>query len=128
MKLPTNQFMALSALWFVAGIYALLFRESGQTPPPFPHFDKVAHFSLFFAQIWLLAKAFMQAKQDIPYRGLMIFALIYAISSECAQAMFTLTREGTVADGIADILGCLSALWFAHQTKVAKQQLQANKG
>ena len=47
MKLPANKFTLFAAAWFAAGIYALIFRESGNAPPPFPHFDKAAHFALF---------------------------------------------------------------------------------
>ena len=49
MKLPLNKFTLLAAAWFAASIYALLFKESGNAPPPFPNFDKVAHFITFFA-------------------------------------------------------------------------------
>jgi len=79
MKLPANKFTLFAAAWFAAGIYALIFRESGNAPPPFPHFDKAAHFALFFAQIWLLAKAFIHDGLKIPYRGLLAFALLLLI-------------------------------------------------
>lgn len=62
MKFYINKFSLLAIVWFVAGIYSLIFKESGNTPPPFPNFDKVAHFTLFFAQIWLLAKSYIHEK------------------------------------------------------------------
>ena len=124
MKLPANKFTLFAAAWFAAGIYALIFRESGNAPPPFPHFDKAAHFALFFAQIWLLAKAFIHDGLKIPYRGLLAFALLFAAGSEWAQAAFTVTREGSVGDGIADMLGASAALWLAAKTAAVKNILK----
>ena len=121
MKLPANKFTLFAAAGFAAGIYALIFRESGNASPPFPHFDKAAHFALFFAQIWLLAKAFIHDGLKIPYRGLLAFALLFAAGSEWAQAAFTATREGSVGDSIADMLGASAALWLAAKTAAVKK-------
>lgn len=66
MTLPRNKFTVLAALWFAAAVYSLLLRESEGGAPPFPNFDKVAHFALFFAQFWLLAKAYMTGKHRFP--------------------------------------------------------------
>lgn len=120
MRLPLNKFTALAVLWFFAGIYSLLFRESGNIAPPFPHFDKFAHFCLFLAQFWLLAKAFIAEKQPVPYFSLWLGALIYALGSEWAQAAFTHTREGSLLDGVADMCGASLALWLAKQVEAAK--------
>ncbi|QEY24563.1 VanZ family protein [Neisseria animalis] len=122
MQIPRNKFTLLAALWLAAGIYSLLFRESGGGVPPFPHFDKVAHFALFFAQFWLCAKAFMQEKLAIPYRTLWLTALVYAVAGECAQAVWTATRQGSFADGIADMLGASAALWLAWRVSEAKSK------
>ena len=46
--LPLNKFTLFALAWFVSGVYSLVFMESsGTTPPPFPHFDKLAHCGLF---------------------------------------------------------------------------------
>ncbi|MRN39081.1 hypothetical protein CRG49_006810 [Neisseria sp. N95_16] len=120
MTLPRNKFTALAALWFAAAIYSLLLREPTGGAPPFPNFDKVAHFALFFAHFWLLTKAYMADKHPIPYRGLMIAAVVFAIASECAQAMFTQTREGSFGDAVADVCGAAAALWFTRKIEQAK--------
>lgn len=120
MTLPRNKFTALAAMWFAAVVYSLLLRESDGSVPPFPNFDKVAHFALFFAQFWLLAKAYAAAGRPLPYRGLMIAASVFAVASECAQALFTETREGSAADAAADVLGAAAALWFARKIGQAK--------
>lgn len=110
-----NKWFYLAIIWFVAGIYALIFREStGKNAPPFPHFDKMAHALLFFAQMWLLAKAFLSEKKPIPMVGFWIFALICAVASELGQHFFTLTRQADFWDGVADMVGASVAIYLAH--------------
>lgn len=121
MRIPKNRFALFAVLWFVAAVYSLLFSESDSGAPPFAHFDKVAHFALFFAQFWLLAKAFMQDGLAVPYRLLFMLAVLAAAGSEIAQALFTRTREGSIADGFADMLGAGAALWLAYKVASAKR-------
>lgn len=121
MQIPNNRFLLFAVLWFVAAAYSLLFSESDGGVPPFAHFDKVAHFALFFAQFWLLAKAFMQEGLAVPYRLLFMLAVLAAAGSETAQALFTRTREGSMADGLADMLGAGTALWLAYRVSSAKR-------
>lgn len=114
MKLPLNKWLLLTLLWFVAGIYALIFREAGDNGvPPFPHFDKFAHCFLFLMQTWLLAQAWIKAHKKPPYLFLFVFGLLYAIGSELAQHFFTQTRQGDIFDVLADMLGVCLALQIA---------------
>ncbi len=106
---PKNRFLIFALLWHIACWYGLL-KESSGTPPPFPHFDKFAHFSLFFAQIWLLARNYREAGRQPPWTSLTVFALLFAISSEVAQATLTQTRSGDILDAVADMLGTGAAL------------------
>ncbi|MDO5639864.1 MAG: hypothetical protein Q4G28_08330 [Neisseria sp.] len=122
MNIPFNKFTLLALAWFAGGTYALLFREADGGVPPFPHFDKVAHFALFFGQIWLIAKAYLAEKRAIPYRSLLVLALLVAAGSEVAQAVLTRTREGSWLDGAADLLGACAALWLAHQVAQARRR------
>lgn len=116
MTLPKNKWLAAAILWFIAGIYSLILRESSShIAPPFPHFDKIAHAALFFAQIWLLAKAWLTERKRPPIAALFAFALCYAISSEIAQHLFTQTRQGDPLDALADMLGSSIALYLAHR-------------
>ncbi len=71
------------------------------------------HLALFFAQIWLLTKAFRTDNRPIPYRSLMVFALCFAVVSECAQEWLTETRTGSLGDIFADLTGALLALFAA---------------
>nr|UOP04107.1 VanZ family protein [Conchiformibius kuhniae] len=109
-----NKWLILSMLWWCGGVYALVWREGGGVPvPPFPHFDKVAHFALFFAQTWLLAKAWLCVRRPVPVWGLAVFALCNAVASEWAQAAFTVSRQADVWDGLADMAGAGAALYAA---------------
>lgn len=112
--MPRNKWLFLAVAWLTAGVYGLVLREAtGSNAPPFPHFDKMAHGLLFFVQIWLLCKAYLHENKAIPSVALLIFALIYAVASEWAQATFTLTRQADVWDGVADMLGAMMALTIA---------------
>ena len=93
-------------------------------PLPFPISTRFAHFITFFAQTWLIAKIFLAEQKHVPYKKLLIFALLFAFFSEWAQATFTTTREGSLGDGIADMLGTMAALWFAKKVETAKLQNQ----
>ena len=119
--LPLNKFTAAALIWFAAAIYALLFKEGGNSATPFPHFDKVGHFGLFFGQAWLCAKIFIEDNRNIPYKGILFAALLFAIGSELAQAFLTATRQGSIADGIADMAGTGEAGWGEEKKKKAKR-------
>ena len=67
--LPLNKFTAAALIWFAAAIYALLFKEGGNSAPPFPHFDKVGHFGLFFGQAWLCANYLFKRIGKYPIKA-----------------------------------------------------------
>ncbi|MDO4998133.1 MAG: VanZ family protein [Neisseria sp.] len=117
--LPKNKFSLLALAWFALAWYALLKESSNNAPPPFAHFDKVMHLALFFAQIWLLARSFIHEQKAVPYRVLAVFGITFAVCSEIAQAMFTQTRTGSIADVVADIVGMALALWLARKVSHA---------
>lgn len=112
--LPHNKWTVLALCWFIAGAYALVWRENADTmPPPIRHFDKIGHFFLFFAQFRLAAQAYIAANIKPPYVALMLCALIYAAASEAAQHFFTATRQADIWDAAADLLGAAAALCLA---------------
>lgn len=118
---PRNKWLLLAAVWFVVIWVGLLRNNLGNDMPPmFPHFDKFAHCALFFAQIWLLARAWLAQQQRPPYLFLAIFALLFAAGSEIAQALFT-QRTGDVWDMVADLVGASLALLLARN--VSRNQL-----
>ena len=123
MTLPKNKWLAAALLWLIAGIYSLIFRESNShLAPPFPHFDKIAHAALFFAQTWLFAKAWLAERKKPPIAVLFTFTLCYAISSEIAQHLFTQTRQGDPLDALADMIGSSIALYLAHSAHQHRQR------
>lgn len=107
-----NKWLLFALLWLAASVYALFFKPDNGTPP-FAHFDKAAHFGLFFGQFWLLAKIFLHRQQTPPWRWLLPAAFIWAGLSEYLQATLTPDRHGDVFDAIADVLGAACALWLA---------------
>ena len=112
--MPRNKFTLFALLWFTIVWIGLLRDNIGNhTPPPFPHFDKFAHCALFFAQMWLLARAWLAEQRQPPYLWLALFALIFAASSEIAQAIFT-HRTGDIMDMLADLIGAGLALLLTH--------------
>ena len=118
-----NKWLWLSLTWFVAAIYALFFKQGGGAAP-FAHFDKVAHFGLFFGQFWLLSKIFLHRQQTPPWRWLLLAALVWAGLSEYLQATLTPDRHGDVFDTIADVLGAACALWLAVRVAQASPQIK----
>ena len=129
MKLMKNKWFIFALMWFGLIVYGLL-RES---PPNgvslFPHFDKVAHFLLFFCQTWLLARAFLVVKIRVPYMRLWGIMLILALGTECAQATFTSTRHADFWDGVADMFGTSIALLFAQKaSEIFTRQSDQKKG
>ena len=128
MTLPKNKWLTAAILWLIAGIYSLILRESSShIAPPFPHFDKIAHAALFFAQIWLLAKAWLAERKRPPIAALFAFALCYAIGSEIAQHLLTQTRHGDPLDALADMAGSSIALYLAHHAYQHNNRQPENK-
>lgn len=112
--LPKNKWLLMALAWLAMGIYALIFREpTGNKPPPFAHFDKLAHFLLFLGQTWLSAKIWLSERRVPPYMLLLIFGVLYALGSELAQHFLTTTRLGDVWDFVADMAGVLMGLHLA---------------
>lgn len=114
-----NPWFVLAAVWFLASLYTLFFK-SGGAPVPFPYFDKISHWALFFVQFWLLAKGFFSQRRAIPWRTLMVVALAWAVVSEIIQGVFTATRAAEVWDAAADVTGAAFALWLAQQVAQAR--------
>lgn len=112
--LPINKWLLCACVWFMAGVYALLIRESSSSDPHFfPHFDKLVHALLFFGQIWLFCKVFLVENRKVPIMILWVLALLCAVGSEWAQGEFTATREADVWDSVADMVGASCALLCA---------------
>lgn len=92
-------------------IFLLSHQSGDDLPPLFPHFDKIAHFSIY----GLLAATVIGACRPEMRRrrpGAVVLCavlccLVYGISDEFHQS-FIPGRSPSVADVVADIFGALS--------------------
>ncbi len=80
-----------------------------------PHFDKLAHFGLYFLLMGTMIIEHRKSLTDT--RKLMMMSLIplfFGISIEFIQSLFTRNRTGEILDGIADAAGVAVAvlLWI----------------
>ena len=123
--MPKNQYLLFSIVWFFLTAYGLLSDSSTTMPPPFPHFDKFVHFSLFFGQTWLLGKIFLKENRRPPYVGLLLFLGLWAISSELLQGTLTKTRTADVLDILADVTGAVLAMLLIRYLVNLKQKIGA---
>lgn len=120
-----NRYVYFSLIWFIASVYALFLKPSAiNIAPPFPHFDKVVHCGLFFAQTWLLGKIWLTENWQINKLYLLIPMIIWAGLSEVLQSLLTRSRHGDVWDMLADIVGILFALFFLQQSQSCKHPTQ----
>jgi VanZ family protein len=90
-----------AAFWLMLGICSyLMLMEVTPKAPLFPYVDKVEHtISFLFLTIFGI-KAY-------PSKAAWILAILaaYGISIELMQGAFTLTREASVLDWLADVMG-----------------------
>jgi VanZ family protein len=96
--------------WFLALFVMSSFSGPAIGPPPFPHFDKVAHFGYFFGGGGLLA-AFLYFRRPVDpswWRIVLTVTLICAAAGAFDEwrQTFTPGRSGNdVSDWLADTLG-----------------------
>lgn len=83
----------------VAGILVMALLPAGNGADWFPHADKLRHAAAFIA-LWAIGK---RASFQPPW-ALALALLAFGIGIEFAQA-FTPTRESSVGDVFADVLG-----------------------
>ena len=102
-----------SVLWLLSGS-----NPTGDQPPPFPHFDKVAHFGYFFGGSGLLCAYLYRRAPDRPNWWVLIPTAVIVIGligalDEWHQS-FTPGRHGNdPSDLLADVLGAAAgALTF----------------
>ena len=101
------------AVWLamLAGVMALALAPSDNTHPDwFENADKVRHAAAFAAFWWVGVRAFPSQAGRRPW-ALVAVLLAYGASIEVAQALFTTTREASVADWLADATGLGVGAW-----------------
>ena len=98
--------MWLLALVIIAGSLAPAFG-----PAPIPGFDKVEHFSAYFA-LTLLGSAVV-TPEGMPWVAAR--AILLGLAMEGAQALFTKTRSADWADVLANTTGVMTAWWLVRR-------------
>lgn len=106
-------FWLLVLMWFILSCYGLFLRTPSGATPSINHFDKVAHFVMFFGQFYLLG-VLLNAKSKVQIWRLWCLGLMWAVLSELIQGYFT-TRTMDVWDGVADMGGVTAALGVLYQ-------------
>jgi VanZ family protein len=117
--------LAILILWTMVLLSLLLAPISEtQIPSPwgFEHFDKIAHFGLFFITglAGVLCTRFLSRFKSRMLFGI-IFGLVLAVNTELAQSLLP-TRNMSLYDLLADAVGLSVALalciFLYHQTKL----------
>ncbi len=121
--MPKNKMMVVALLWFVGSLYFLFRPAYPDEVAPFMHFDKFAHFSLFFGQFWLLCKAYTLELKVIPLKPLLLGAAVWAVSSEMLQMLLTTTRNADAWDALADVMGAALALVIGLYVNQLKREI-----
>lgn len=92
-------------------IFALSHQPGADLPPLFPHFDKLAHFSVYgLLAATLIAARQPQARQRRPKAAALaavLCCLAYGIFDEFHQS-FIPGRDSSVVDVVFDVLGGLT--------------------
>ena len=108
----------LGRYWLPPALYLLLiWTLSSRTSllpeaPPFPHFDKVAHFAEYGGLGLLLARAIGMTFGRFAVGAAILFAVSYGALDEVHQA-FVPGRQPSLLDVLADLAGATSGalLW-----------------
>jgi VanZ family protein len=104
-------------LWFVGiNILSSLPGSSIPSGPEIPHFDKFAHFVIFFAGAFLLDNALRKARRPLGFpRFLLSFGIVLAIGiADELRQLLTPGRDGACPyDMLANLLGALAGAYFS---------------
>ncbi len=100
-----KHFMSLIFWLLVAVVSVLMLIELKPTTDGIPNIDKLEHAFVFITLTITGCLAYVQQKPRI-YAGLIALGALY----EVLQALFTVTRQASVYDWLADIVGILIAI------------------
>ena len=107
--LPTiMRFMPLIFWLLIAIVSVLMLIELQPTTDGIPYIDKFEHAVVFILLTITGCLAYGQKKQWV-YAGLIALGALY----EVLQALFTITRQASVYDWLADIAGIMLAVMIS---------------
>ena len=98
----------IGAMWLLA--LAIISGSLGPYggPAPFPGFDKIEHFSAYFA-LTVLGAAIVTT-DGLPW--VVARAMLLGLAMEGAQALFTRSRTADWSDILANTTGVMTAWWL----------------
>ena len=102
---PVLRFMPLIFWLLIAVVSVLMLIELKPSADGIPNIDKLEHAIVFITLTITGCLAYVQQKPRI-YAGLIALGALY----EVLQALFTVTRQASVYDWLADIVGILIAI------------------
>lgn len=104
----------LSLIIICAILFLTFYKTDGEElPKMFPHFDKLAHFMMYFGFCIVLWFEYYRSHSDIVrsklFWGAIIGPALFSGALEIAQAMMTTYRSGDIFDFMFNIAGVISA-------------------
>lgn len=118
----------LPAIGVMAVIFLLSHQQADDLPPLFPHFDKIAHFSIYGLLAAALVGAFepdLRRRRPWPVAGVVVlWCLLYGLSDEFHQS-FVPGRFPSLADIVADTLGAVavSVGWIVVRVQSRRREI-----
>jgi len=101
-------------VWLAFICYGLFVPASNLPTKPFlsiPHFDKIVHFSLFFALCMLLFRPFKKLEKRY-YLLAPLTSIAFGASLEWAQRLISVSRSSDIYDFFANAAGIAFAMFF----------------
>ena len=104
-SLYLNRWLNSFYILFLISLYLFFAPLKDDGPEIFPHFNKVAHFSIFFLMTVFLIFG------RLKWYYALIFCIFYALFTEIVQT-FLNYRTGSLFDFVSDILVITFAIFF----------------
>lgn len=110
--------LGVALSWTVLIMYLCLIQSSDLPQIKIPNIDKCVHafFYLVFSMLWFYVLRFYFKNQSNAalFKIVFFMSLLFGIGIELFQAFFTTSRNGDVADVLANVSGSLLAIILIH--------------
>ncbi len=116
-QLNAQKWLILFWIFFSLVTFFLLV-ELAPKPQKIPHLDKIQHAVIFIILMLLAAMAWKPHSHWPANKRLAAALILYGASTELLQGIFTITRQASVYDWLADCVGiAIGLLIFAFYKK-----------